>query len=501
MPVRYRPEYRWQIDWNGNGAYDHPLSDITDYLTAYDVKHGCDPTVAVDAVVPATAIGHVSLDNYDRRYDPDSSARQVARADLVAQRKARCLIGGARWWEGIATYDRKNPTGGREIARWQLDGAHGRKFRDHHVITYEGGTVADLVAAVAEQTGVPFSGASQQPVGNVHHDGNLLSFYEALGNYAGGFVLETDTGGMMFVSYANAASLPIGDGFDESYELLEDLVRRGLKPQHSRSEAVVDSFVWVEDRNEDGTEKVQTMADVEVVLTTGHPRFVFVDQDPTSSWRPKEWRSFEVTSSDTAAAASAVTFDDDNINRVVVRITPPALPNITAKVRLKGMGIREVSESAVRRLVVNPDFAGEPRTLQVPPWFPADYEGVTTYVRPWLHTLAIPPQHMTVAYRGWQTTMGRAANVAAHSKPGRHNQYTVRVNDQPVVVDALVLQTRLRWREHNPPVHIMDTVATSDIAPPRVFADARSTGIGTAQVLAGVVNPTGQTVYERHRTA
>ena len=77
MPGRYRPTYRFEIDWNRNGQYNHPESDITDRLLRGNIQYGARPNVDEFRVKTASADGKILISNEDHRYDPDSPNLRV----------------------------------------------------------------------------------------------------------------------------------------------------------------------------------------------------------------------------------------------------------------------------------------------------------------------------------------------------------------------------------------------------------------------------------------
>ena len=61
MPSRHNDPHRFLVDWNGNGQFDHPMSDVTEVLLEGEVTYGDDPINSPFEIVTAHAEG--SLDS------------------------------------------------------------------------------------------------------------------------------------------------------------------------------------------------------------------------------------------------------------------------------------------------------------------------------------------------------------------------------------------------------------------------------------------------------
>lgn len=498
MPERYRPAYKWEVDWDGDGAFSHPQSDISDLLLQYDIRFGAEPNVATDAVVPSAALGFINTDNRTQVLDPDSNRQLISRSQAFARNGARLVIDDELWWQGIITFDRKDDTYSRESIRWQLDSVNGNTLRDSLLFYSEGGTVGTMLAELGAQTGVQFVASlfnQSVPIGTVSYDGGFLPFLEQLQTFIGGFVIEDYVGGSFLQDYPTAGQLPLNTTFTAQHEGLRDQFRRATKAQHARSEANTEYNFFVE------REESEVLYRRNLSLVSGGRLNIVVDDVANRSSRPIGWDSFVV--------------DVDNVavvvwDRVAAQEAPLSVPisiftNNTAEpiteVTLIGTGRRAVLTTGNKVLVSRQRAIGQPRAQEYPAWFNANFDGLASHVRPWLEVLRNPPQHLTTAYKSWQETQTLSRDITSGGTPGTRCQFYTLIDGVERDVNALVLQARVTWRLGQPPVHFFESIVTDNLNPPDLFLDGQAVDFTTIQALASIREARSGNIYERHRTS
>ena len=501
--TRFRPEYRWQVDWAGNGEYDHPQSDISRLLVEYEIRYGCAPDIAPDAVVPATAIGFIVTDNSSRVLDPDSPNRQISVQQVAARNEVRLLINDYVWWTGALTYDRKIPRDGGENIRWVLDGRHGQELRTNLLLYSDATTLGEVLSDVEQLTTLSFNaelGSGMIPVADVSWDGGILPFLEEVQTYIGGFAIESRLGEIDLIPYTKAQQLPLAATFTSEYESLLDLYRRGTRPAHSRSAADVEYSYFTPDIDDNGNPR-----DIRVFRSTfytypGLRRVDYITDVASATSRPIRWTRFTASIAGTSTRPVLTTNTADPLNVRIAIDVPTSLTGLQP-VLVEGYAERDVLTTGTKRLVQNTQFLGEAPVQQYPSWFNSGFDGVIQWVKPWLDVLAVPPQHIRVAYKGWQTTAEQSATVTSQAIPGARCSFTVLVNEQPTSVTALILQVGIRWRETQPPIHTVDAIITDDVDPRDLYISATGVSDTEVQVLTELPEFTGRTVYVRARTA
>ena len=254
MAGRYYPNYEFFVDWNGNGLYDHPASNVSGEVLTGEIRWGSNPIIDATRVKTATAEGRVRISNYDHRYDPNSQRLKVDEVFLRRRNACKLEVDGTILWSGACSPDQRATFGAQETLRWDLDSIYVDTVADtaNELTINRYGTVAELAQAFALRSGIPFVAASDQPVGNVLFTGNWLTFLDQFGRFAGGWAIEQPSGGYIFQRYPDTVNLPLKANLDLSYGPLADESVFTSRAGHVRNTASVRSYVWVPITDEDG---------------------------------------------------------------------------------------------------------------------------------------------------------------------------------------------------------------------------------------------------------
>ena len=207
MPKRYHPAERWEIDWNGDGSYNHPASNITSHWLSHQLLFGSNTALDGRAVSIGVATGTITLRNHDYRYDPDSTLAAVNETDLRSRRNCRLWMGGRIDWVGKASFGRKLGHGASSTIVINLQGRRSAELlRAKREVVYNGGTVAGAMERFSSVFGIPISGGTQEPIGLIHFEEAGVYFLDNIGRYAGGWCLEDQEGDWSFTRWNDTAS-------------------------------------------------------------------------------------------------------------------------------------------------------------------------------------------------------------------------------------------------------------------------------------------------------
>lgn len=512
--ARYRPSYKWEVDWSGDDSFSHSRSDITALLLEYRVKWGSNPTLSPDQVLPSTATGYVLTANHTGLLDPDNPAKGVDRDDLLARRRCRLSADNRPIWDGTLLWDRRIESGETNALRWRLDGRYGGCLRNDIELAVDGGTVGtDLVPAITAASGVPVRTTNPgQPIGVINWAGTTMGLLEQLQWFTGSYYIEQHDGSVESIRFAQLPAIPLGAHFDTSFEPLIEMFRRGTRVQHSRSAARIGTTVWdldvLQRPGETPEPRILTLIQEDLTLESSETIHIPIQAPVNNRWRPNEWTEWRVESNDPRFTGAVVTADDGNqepgiqnpAQTLIITISTGIWSGGALSARLIGVGKRDVTETLER--VITDIEATTDRSQVQPFWLPADFTGVASVVKPWLAALRSPPEHIRTAYRSLQQTSGKAHSVIDHCRPGERNLLSLPTGDNQIEdVHAVVLQAEIRWRLGEDVVHVIDSIATDDIKVPGRFVEARAVDINRLAVEAQEVTLTGATGYLRWRIA
>ena len=336
MPSRYRPEYKFEIDWSGNGAYDHPESDISSRLLRGSIQYGARPNLDEFRVKTASADGKILISNEDHKFDPDSPNLRVSENALRSKQACRLSADDVLLWSGIASPDTRSKPDGNERIQWDLEGRHETSLnaRDASLAIGGGGTVARIAQIFTNQTGIRLDVASQQPTGPVLFTGSWLSFLDEFSRFAGGWTIEDHTGGFLFRRFSDTLALPLSARLGLNFEPLDSSTFTA-RAGHVRNFARCRAYTWAPVETEDRPLAVKTIRTV----GGGGAYVVPLKFTNTSNRRATGWTRFEVAQGDGFATVESFTISDDNSSAsVTVHVQPFEVP---VDITVSGYGTAE----------------------------------------------------------------------------------------------------------------------------------------------------------------
>ena len=496
MPSRHDPTYTLEVDWSDTSQYDHPESDVSELVLNGSVLYGSNP-YSEDRVHVRTADGTISISNSDYRFDPDSSNARLPEEVLRAKHRCRLSMDGVLLWEGLVSPDRRARPSGTEVIQWDLESRHETSLQaaDTELLIPEQGTVARIAQIFTNTTGIALDVASQQPAGIVHHTGQWLTFLDDFGRFAGGWVIESHTGRFLFRKFTDTVSLPIKARLGLNFEPLDDssyISRAG----HVRNFASCRSFFWAPVLDSDDTPS-EVLLTTRSFLSTGGTRATDLEFKKVARQRVVSWDRFTIKQGDSVATIVEAAGEGTTASATVSVVASTEPVEVTVEAWGKA---EERREAAGIDLEITEGGTVETygrRPLEIPPWFPTSYEGVTTFARPWLLDLSQPPGHVTAVYRGLQRSASNA-NILANIRAGDAVDFVQVVDGREVTIEALVLQVRVDWGQEVSPRHTFTGVRRRAIPETPLSITVQNISDQSAQALVEVPSPAGETIYLRY---
>ena len=501
----YRPDVRWLVDWANNG-YRSSRADVTDRLHTWEVRYGAEASARPDAVVPALARGRLVLDNLDRAFDPDSRKAVLDENVLRAPHKCKLTGNGRTIWEGkVASANRGDLVRG-EVTNWELSSTHFNALKNKGTINLgNNSTVAALMEEFRELTGVPISGdVGVQPTGQVYHYGQWLDFLDDFGKYAGGWVIEDETGDQNFRRWAGQH--PLVSRFTLANRPLARLSGFAERSSHVRNAISARAFFWLPVLDDEGNPQEVTLASSIAQVASGQSLEVELEFTSRANRRPTRWLRAEARGSGDNIPISASNFRRVDDFNAVATFQAPTYVGGFRQYEILAIGNVEERREVKNLTQTSAEFDtagvfGE-RVLQAPPWFPQTFEGLNEFFWPWVRNLSQPPEHVRVGYGLWQRTRSQADAVMFDAQPG--NRVTVELpvdDDTNKTFDILILGTKLSGGVQKAPVREF-TGVTRRSRPPEPLRAFRASGIADTSVQLGatVAFPRGQSTFFRART-
>ena len=261
MPILYHPEFKFEVDWNGDD-YLSADADIFRDVLSITLTDGALIAAGAREVVPTSAFGNVSLHNRDLRYAAEGPTA-FEPDNQTLRRPCRLTADGVLLWSGLAdpvtlTHEFRSLS----IARVQLHGLLFERLAENVDAYLTAGSTIDLEWPLfAQRAGIT---VGDDPV-NATEIGVLTYVDQPLrraaadyARFADGYVFERHNGRLQLISpRAIAAQTPTvidltearqaADGlivFNRSYvEQRTDLVRNQLQAAIRRLTPAADAEV------------------------------------------------------------------------------------------------------------------------------------------------------------------------------------------------------------------------------------------------------------------
>ncbi len=424
MGEPYRPVHRWEMDWNGDGRYDHRLSDITADVAEWQVRWGSaadtpsaaqvtrdSPDVTVVGGIGAdTAVGSLAVVDRDGSLDPDNPALKVDEDKLRAPVNCRLSHDRDTVWEGRAIPVYGTAFRNTENFRWRLTGRHGERLVERISYRRSPGNLNRIT-----DDPVPVQFTTDLPLGLVSYDGARVKFYEQLARLGGGWMVENERGDFRLVSMADANNLPPALMLSTEFERYEDTAHLAEAPPLVRTRATLAAQGWVPQVSETTGEPQEVLiSSEEYVVPVPGTRFATFRMPADDPRRLDQWGVPTVSEGAAVSVASA----DVRGRSMRIRITQRGGGEPVVRVNFVGR-ISRVEEISKRDVVL---FTSESvygkRDLGLPPWLSPSLAGGEKVIVPWLDTLSSPLQYFRVTYPEWQADRNRLTQLR-EAKPGQ----------------------------------------------------------------------------------
>lgn len=492
MPSRYRPRYRWQVDWNGSGRFDHARSDVTEDVRLYSLLVGSRPSHNGLAVGIAPASGQLILQSPNGRYDPDSRNQQVNETDLRARRAVRLLMDDVVAWRGRVAPGGRHGDNADAVFSKPLESENADELlaRDR-VLSHDGGTVEDLAAKYRSLSGLPLVVPSHpQQVGIVRYRGNWLIFLSNFGRFAGGWCIERMDGSWQFIRYHETPSLPLAATLDVGYEphYPVDIAER---TGHVRNIAELTGSYYFNDPNERGVARTARQ------MRLNSRQTFRVAPRGDAGFSVIEFTRTEVTPRDVAVLLSDM--GDEVVVQSLGFAGPPREVAVTRYAR-----VQVIQQATPLELEITEfDSTGVygPKPLITPNWFPASYVGVAEHFKPWLRNLSQPPEHVAITYSEWQRTQAQSHVLRDECVPGKALDLQYYHEDMLRTTPVAALAVRLQGGFRREPLRTLFGVTRRSAPPSPLTVAFENVRDRSAQAIINVPSPAAETVFYRHRTS
>ena len=192
---------------------------------------------------------------------------------------------------------------------------------------------------------------------------------------------------------------------------------------------------------------------------------------------------------------------DNNSGSAVAFLVEPFDQPVDITVNAYGKAQSRVEASPLELSITEFETQGTfgRRELDLPVWFRSTYEGVPTFLRPWLRNLSQPPEHYSISYLSLQDTPGRS-QVVYGIDTGDAVQHTIVLGDEEHVVDGLTLQKHIMWNQ-NQAIHTFNGVRRRAVPPAPRTVDFNNITDQAAQAELSIPSPAGESIYGRFRVA
>ena len=495
MPSRHSPEYVTEVDWNDTGTFDHPESNVSESVLKGVALYGSNAQNEMRVQV-RTADGKITISNSDYRFDPDSPNRKVSEQLLRGKHRCRVTMDGVLLWEGLVSPDKRSRPSGSEIIVWDIESFHETSLQssDNELLIPDNGTVARAAQIFTQQTGIQLNVASQQPTGIIHHVKKWLTFLDDFSRFSGGWVLETHTGDFTFRRFSDVNGLPVVARLGLNFEPL-DTSSYISRPNHVRNSAKCRSFSWepVTDDDDNPSEVLLTSRSFQ---TTGGVRTVTLEFTRISRQRIVSWDRFAIKQGDDVATITSFNVDG---------LTATVIVNAATSAEPVDVTVQAFGKADERRETAGIDFditeggtieTYGRRPLEVPPWFPNSFDGITSFTRPWLRNLSQPPGHVSAVYRSRQRSASQS-NILANIRVGDAVDLVQIVDGTEVTIEAMILQIRFEWGQNIDGLHTFTGVRRRFIPENPLTLEIDPIADQSAQGIVGVPSPANEPIYFR----
>lgn len=500
--ARYRPNYRWLIDWDGDGRFAHPFSDVTDHWIRHIYETGA--RTGSEEIEPATMDGLLTLSNHDSVLDPSSPKGRITVAQLRRKNAFRHLADDIEIRNGLCVYsDAYMDYGGTPIVEFELQSQFHDALTGSELSVWSENdtTVSALARRFSDSTGVLFATESEQPVGIVAFTGTGLDFLADFGRYGGGWAIERMTSEWVFRRFTLTQELPVAAVLDFKYGYIEETLEFGGLDGHIRNAATCRGFKWRREPDE------VVLGSTTIEMRPLQRRWVDIRFETLLTHRVVEWTGARVTSDGAAEMRIVSPIRVTGRNSIQVQVATGAygLP-LTREFTIEGVG------TADEKVEVEPkqfdidllDSVGifSRRPLDPPEWFPASFAGLTDYTLPWLRNLSQPIEHMRVTIPEWQDTQGMVTTLITAAIPGNVVEIDVDENGRRHRVNLLITSIgHSAVLNEQEPLRTISGIVRRDLAPAPLSARINRLVFNAVEIAVRVPSHAGQPVYSRLRTA
>ena len=462
MPTKYRPTYRLEVLYN-----DEDWEDITGFVDTWTIEYGSDLSLDRYGIPVTTASGTITLDN-NGLYDPDSENKKFTSEQLVRRNEFRLWADEIIEFQGFVTAPDVITSEVDPIISYTVESRHKPTLQfNSNELNTEPTTMAGLARSFTEVTGIPLNSSSDQPVGNVFFRGRWLDFLDDYARYGGGFVLEDNRGSFNYRNYREAVEFAETAGLGFDYEpFAEDFHTRKTSEQ-VLNHVECSGFGYLNPVTE-------VVARATLPFGTGEIRNVTLRFNATRDKRLASWTFATVSNS--AFTINSQSANPDGTYTVVVEAPAFSNPRDVQDITITATGQTQQRFEQQRRVLDVIDFDSQQiygvNEIDLPSWFPVNFNGLYRYTRSWIRLLAIPPVLSRVTYSEWQPTAGRSYVVIESLQPGNRVLLTTSAGQ----LNMLILKVRLSGGDSIEPTRTVFGIDVKAVPDPALIAEVSDFG-------------------------
>ena len=427
-------EVKIEVNW-GDDNYAHAEADVTGALNTWALDNGFDVTPNSQSIGVKPSSGEMVLFG-DKYSNVENSAIGAA---VLERHLCRIFIHGTEIWEGFAQHTKTNETGGHSYSQFILTAKNREQLGSTpRLREYGNQTVSETVQALATDVGVPLQTISIQEMGTVFHFGIVSEFMAELGNFAGGFWVETRDGGYTLIPYAYFGNLPIESALDESYgpmvgSAYEELT--GLV----RNTAFCSARIWVRDFDTSSVIRERV-----VVLSPEQEVVLEFSQLGADGSRVEFWDNAQADPDNPGTSIANIVNSgaEGGVFKVTVQGDRGTYSNEPARIVVTGrlQNLREAASFTVE----STDYMTQQRygavVHETPPWYPTSGHGVFDDELRYLRSVSRPPTLVEMFYPLVQDSSGHLDVMLGLIDNGRRISNVINGNEFDGVVIGWTIQ-------------------------------------------------------------
>lgn len=468
--MTHEPRYDWQLDWNQDGNFNHPLSSLEEDQITSSLRRGSaadtpqsratqpgtNTIVQVPGILSDYAQGQVDVYDRDGRFDPDFPGLRINEVTLRSPVNARLMIDGVEEWRGRAIPRYGTSFSTLDNFQWKLEGLHAEAMRSQIVRLERPGTVSGITD---DDVPVSYTNPGEDmPLGLVTFNGTRIRFHEQAARMAGGWMVESDDGTWQLHTLIGAHSLPPVVTLSDEFEPIS-----GVHVAEHRdlvwNSAVMVAREWTPLLDEVGQRRIVSVGTVNHQFDEISRVFTF-RMKPEDTRRIDRWEDPSITNGRVQHLASS-----ESGRWIRYRAIPGGTGPFSVSVRAQISVVDEVARDEDGMNITSSQRVYGRRDLGLPPWFTPNLDGSEKVTHRYIEAIAEPVRYFRITFPEWQRTKSLFDQLRL-ARPGAVvNLFLTPKRGDPKLEKCLVLAIRHKWGRGQLPTRTLFGVVTRATAP------------------------------------